>query len=54
MTGRITSSNTEPASVWDEAYVTAKEAMTLHYVIGSAKIYNQWGVNGSTLATALF
>ncbi len=54
VTGRITSSNTEPASVWDEAYVTAKEAMTLHYVIGSAKIYNQWGVNGSTLATALF
>lgn len=54
VTGRITSSNTEPAAVWDEAYVRAKEAMTLHYVAGTAKIYNQWGVNGSTLATALF
>ena len=52
--GKITSSNASPAAVWDEAYVTAKEAMTLHYVEGSAKIYNQWGVNGSTLATALF
>lgn len=54
VTGKITSSNANPAAVWDEAYVTAKEAMTLHYVEGSAKIYNQWGVNGSTLATALF
>lgn len=54
VTGKITSSNASPAAVWDEAYVTAKEAMTLHYVEGSAKIYNQWGVNGSTLATALF
>lgn len=54
VTGKITSSNANPAAVWDEAYVTAKEAVTLHYVEGSAKIYNQWGVNGSTLATALF
>ncbi len=54
VTGKITSSNASPAAVWDEAYVTAKEGVTLHYVEGSAKIYNQWGVNGSTLATALF
>lgn len=54
VTGKITSSNTQPAAVWDEAYVTAKQDMTLHYITGSAKIYNQWGVNGSTLATALF
>jgi hypothetical protein len=54
VTGKITSSNAQPAAVWDEAYVTAKEAVTLHYVTGSAKIYNQWGVNSSTLATALF
>lgn len=54
VTGRITSSNASPEAVWDEAYVTAKEAMTLHYVEGSAKIYNDWGVSGSTLATALF
>lgn len=54
VTGRITSSNAQPEAVWDEAYVTAKEAMTLHYVTGSAKIYNQWKVNGSTLSTNLF
>jgi len=54
VTGKITSSNAEPTAVWDEAYVTAKEAVTLHYVTGSAKIYNHWDVNGSTLATALF
>lgn len=54
VTGRITASNTEPAAVWDEAYVTAKEAVTLHYVTGSAKIYNSWPVNGSVLPTSLF
>lgn len=54
VTGKITSTNTQPAAVWDEAYVTAKEAMTLHYVTGSAKIYNQWGANGSVLSTNLF
>lgn len=54
VTGKITSSNAVPSAVWDEAYVTAKEAITLHYVIGSAKIYNQWGVNGSVLSTNLF
>lgn len=52
--GKITSTNTEPAAVWDEAYVTAREAMTLHYVTGSARIYNQWGANGSVLSTNLF
>lgn len=54
VTGKITASNTDPAAVWDEAYVTAKEAMTLHYVTGSAKIYNGWGVNGAVLPTSLF
>ncbi len=54
VTGRITSSTTDPEAVWDEAYVTAKEAVTLHYVTGSAKIYNQWPVNGSVLSTNLF
>lgn len=54
VTGKFTSSNTVPAAVWDAAHITAKQDMTLHYVTGSAKIYNQWGVNGSTLATALF
>lgn len=54
VTGRITSTTTNPEAVWDEAYVTAKEAMTLHYVTGSAKIYNQWASNGSTLSINLF
>lgn len=54
VTGKITSTNTQPEAVWDEAYVTAKEAMTLHYVTGSARIYNQWGANGSVLSTNLF
>lgn len=52
--GRITSTSTDPAAVWDEAYVRAKEALTLHYVSGSAKIYNRWQANGSVLSQNLF
>lgn len=52
--GKITSTTTSPATVWDEAYVTAKEAMTLHYVEGSAKIYNKWNQNGTLLSTRIF
>ena len=51
---KITSTNTDPKSVWDEAYITAKEDITLHYVLASAKIYNQWGVNGSVLPMSIF
>lgn len=54
VTGKITSTNANPAAVWDEAYVTAKEDMTLHYVTGSAKIYNAHETNGWTLSTSLF
>lgn len=49
--GTISSSTTNPAKVWDEAYITAKEALTLHYVTGSAKIYNSFGVSGSNLSS---
>lgn len=52
--GLIAASNTDPKEVWDEAYITAKQDMTLHYVEGSAKIYNGYKVNGSTLSTSLF
>jgi len=52
--GIITATNTEPLQVWDEAYITAKEPMTLHYVEGTAKIYNQHKTNGSVLSTNLF
>ncbi len=40
--------------VWDEAWITATEDMTLHYVTGSAKIYNGGNANGSVLSTNLF
>lgn len=51
VTARITASNTVPESVWDAAHITAKHDMSLHYVTGSAKIYNQWAANGSVLAS---
>lgn len=52
--GRITSSNTDPEAIWDSAYITAKEDVTLHYVTSSARIYNGWGANGAGLSTNLF
>lgn len=52
--GRISSTTTNPEAVQDEAYITAKEALTLHYVEGSAKIYNHWHQDGSILSTELF
>ena len=51
ISGKISSSNTDPQAVWDEAYITAKESVTLHYVTGSAKIYNQGSVNDSVLSS---
>lgn len=54
ISGKITADNTEPKAVWDEAYVTAEQAMTLHYVDGSAKIYNEHGANGSVMPITLF
>lgn len=52
--GKIMASNTDPKEVWDEAFITAKQDMTLHYVEGSARIYNNYAVNGSVLSTNLF
>lgn len=52
--GLIMSSNANPKEVWDEAYITAKEDMTLHYVSGSAKIYNRYKASGSVLSMDLF
>lgn len=52
--GRISATNTEPLEVWDEAYITATEDVTLHYVEGSAKIHNQGDVHGSVLSTNMF
>ncbi len=52
--GLISTSNTDPREVWDEAYITASEAMTLHYVQDSATLNNQKAANGSKLSTKLF
>ncbi len=54
VSGTIKSENTSPDSVWDEAYITAKEDMTLHYVTGSAKIHNDWDSNGSVMSVKMF
>lgn len=51
----ITADNSNPASVWDEAYMTTKtEKVLMHYVAGSAKIYNDWQSNGSVMPSTLF
>ena len=52
--GRISASNTVPKAIWDTAYITAQESLTLHYVSGSAKIYNRWRANGRVLSMNLF
>lgn len=54
VSGIIRSENAEPKEVWDEAYITAKEDMTLHYISGSAKLQNDWGANGSVMPHAIF
>lgn len=51
----ITSENTNPTSVWDEAYFTTKTGkVLLIYQEDSAKIYNDWDTNRATLSTNLF
>ena len=54
ISGLLSASNTNPETVWDVAYVTAKEDMTLHYVEGSAKIWTSGKAKGSVLSTKLF
>ena len=51
----ITAANSNPLSVWDEAYFTTKTSkVLLSYVSGSAKIYNDWQANGSVMPSSLF
>lgn len=52
--GIITASNTDPKTVWDEAYITASEDLTIQYVEGTARIYNQWSTNETLLPDSLF
>lgn len=55
ITGTITADNSNPGSVWDEAYMTTKtDKVLMHYVSGSAKIYNDWKTNGSIMPSTLF
>lgn len=55
ITATITADNTNPASVWDEASMTTQtEKVLMHYVAGSAKIYNDWAANGSVMPSSLF
>ena len=51
----ITADNSSPESVWDGANITTvADKVELHYVEGSAKIYNDWDTNGSVLPSSLF
>jgi uncharacterized repeat protein (TIGR01451 family) len=50
----ISSSNTRPAEVWDEAHFTSTENVTLRYKAGSARIFNSWATNGQVLSDSLF
>ena len=55
ITGTVMAENANPTAVWDEAYMTTStEKVLLHYVAGSAKIYNDWKANGTVLPTNLF
>lgn len=55
ITSVITADNANPADVWDEAYMTTTtKKVLMHYVPGSAKIYNDWKTNGNTMSTDLF
>lgn len=55
ITGTVTANNSNPASVWDEAYMTTKtNKVLLRYVSGSAKIYNDWPTNGQIMPSNLF
>ncbi|MDR2063354.1 MAG: DUF11 domain-containing protein [Candidatus Nomurabacteria bacterium] len=52
ITGVISSSNTDPTTVWDEAYISSMETLYLRYVPGSAVIHSDGSVNGSNLPAA--
>ena len=56
VSGVISATNTNPLEVWDEAIFTtdSKKDVVLKYVEGSAKIYNQGGLNGSVIPESLF
>ena len=50
----ISSTTTSIPKVWDEATLIADEDVVFAFIPASAKIYNDWGANGSILSTSLF
>ena len=51
----ISADNSKPSAVWDEAYMTTStNKVLLHYVPGSAHIYNDWNTNGDIVPSNLF
>ncbi|MDR1563346.1 MAG: DUF11 domain-containing protein [Oscillospiraceae bacterium] len=54
ITSAISSANTVPAEIWDEAYVTATNDIDLRYVPASAIIHSNGAVNGRVLPDTLF
>lgn len=51
--GTIKANNTKPTEVWAGTTVTAKEDITLTYVDGSAKFYNDWNKDGFALPASI-
>ncbi|MBR6965140.1 hypothetical protein IKH83_02405 [Candidatus Saccharibacteria bacterium] len=51
---KILSDTAEPHSVWDEAYITAKEDLKIEYIPGTALIHNDWDLDGTELPASLF
>ncbi len=55
ITATISAENSNPTSVWDEAYITTTtDRVLLKYVSGSAKIYNDFETNNTVMPTSLF
>lgn len=54
VSGSISSTSTNPAKVWDEAYMVADQDVKLSYKAGSAIIHNNWKTNGRALPNGLF
>lgn len=55
ISGIIDTTDGDPKSVWDEAYLTTDyDSVNIRYKVGTAIIHNAGKVNGSVLSTALF
>lgn len=55
VTGKVSASNASPATVWDEAYISANTDVLIRYVPGSAILTNGGKMNGTAIAgSALF